>query len=253
MAPRDTVVLLTQSCKVKWNNGSQILFDLLPVWLQERWKGQTFTQMCWIFVGRETWAVGSNLEKHSSRLAEVDRVEVEPIDDGRHRADLPGDLLSPLQLFLIVGSAKCDVMHASNTWTTKRYVRAHIQVNLGSGPSCPHFKDVDRAVLFGLIGPALAEAERPGEQSGCWVKRSCSESHRVQAVNRHRSRNRTSFTGEALQSSPIIDQFQALPFGVTKRYHRFFIISTQLNAFMGHFEALEALHPPLQSFTTIYA
>src|SRR5438270_13088743 len=28
MAPRDTVVLLTQIGKVKWNNGSQILFDL---------------------------------------------------------------------------------------------------------------------------------------------------------------------------------------------------------------------------------
>src|SRR6266487_4682343 len=170
MAPRDAVVLLTQSCKVKWNNGSQIFFDLLPVRLQEGWKGQTFTQMCWIFVGRETRAVGSNFEKHSSRLPEVDRVEVEPVDDGRHRADLPGDLLSPLQLFRIVGSTKCDVMHTSDTWTTKGYVRAHIQVNLGSWPSCPNFKDVDRTVLFGLIGPVLAEAERLSEQSSCWVK-----------------------------------------------------------------------------------
>src|SRR5438445_4383853 len=131
MAPRDTVVLLTQSCKVKWNNGSQILFNLFAVWLQERWKGQTFTQMCWIFVGRETRTIGSDLEKHSSRLSKVDRVEVEPVDDGRHRADLPGDLLSPLQLFLIVGSAKCDVMHASNTWTTKRYVRRSEERRVG--------------------------------------------------------------------------------------------------------------------------
>src|SRR5260370_22085348 len=130
MAPRDTLILLTQSGKVKWNNWSQILLDLLPVWLQEGWKGQSLTQMCWIFVGRETRAVGSNLEKHSSRLAKVDRVEVEPVDDGRHRADLPVDLLSPLQLFLVIGSAKCDVMHASDPWTTKGYARAHVTMIL---------------------------------------------------------------------------------------------------------------------------
>src|SRR5216110_1379882 len=96
---------------------------------QKRWQRQTLPQMFHILISRKPRAIGRNLEEHAAWLMEVDRMEVEAVNDRRNATSPSGDLFVPLRLLLVIGSAECYVMYASDTWTTTWHIGAHIQMN----------------------------------------------------------------------------------------------------------------------------
>src|SRR5262245_29404875 len=69
--------------------------DLLAQVLEVRRQRQALAQSLERLVGREPGADGRDLEQDAARLAEVDRLEVEAVDDGRRRAACVDHPLSP--------------------------------------------------------------------------------------------------------------------------------------------------------------
>src|SRR5437764_11816623 len=62
-------------------DGLEVGFDRRAARFEERRQRQLLAQVLGVLVGGEAGAVGRDLEQHPSVLAEVDRVEVVPIDD----------------------------------------------------------------------------------------------------------------------------------------------------------------------------
>src|SRR2546430_2382235 len=61
----------------------------------------------------ESRTFGRNFEQNPARLAKVNRMKVKTIDHRRNAQTEILDLLSPFQLLLLIGTAKCDVMHGA--------------------------------------------------------------------------------------------------------------------------------------------
>src|SRR5437763_12294947 len=66
-------------------------------------------------VDGEAWADGGDLEQYAARLAEVDRAEVEAVDDRRRVSAALRDALLP-RFVLVLGRGPGDVMDRARTW-----------------------------------------------------------------------------------------------------------------------------------------
>src|SRR6185295_14242386 len=71
---------------------------------------QSFTKVVGRLVGREARPDRGDLEQHAARLAEVDRLEVEAVDDRRYVRASGGDPLAP-GLVLVQRRRPGDVVH----------------------------------------------------------------------------------------------------------------------------------------------
>src|SRR5262249_2098352 len=91
-------------------NGRQHTLDLGPVLLVLRRKPQSLTQMRRRFICRKTGPFGRDFKQNAARLAKVDRVEIEAIDDRRDVEAELLDLCSPLQLLLFVRATERNVI-----------------------------------------------------------------------------------------------------------------------------------------------
>src|SRR5262249_7255497 len=75
-------------------------------------KGQALAEMLERLVRREAGADGGDLEEDAARLAEVDRLEVETVDDGRGACARLEDPVAPRLVVLHLGRPR-DVVHGS--------------------------------------------------------------------------------------------------------------------------------------------
>src|SRR3954470_20799778 len=98
-----------------------------------RWQVQSVTQTACRLIDGETGTVGRDFEQNPARLAEVDGVKIEAIDDGRYMKAEPNDLLAPVHLLRVVRAAKCNVMHRAGGIYSERAVRSLDQVELRAG------------------------------------------------------------------------------------------------------------------------
>src|SRR5690349_18872193 len=162
--------------------------DLRAVRLQEGWQRQALTQVRWILVGGEAGAVRGDLEEHTARLAEVDRVEVEAVNH-RRRAQ-PGVLeaLAPGDLLLIVRRAEGDVMNPADADTPARQVWPLLQMHLGAQAAGAGLVDAHAALRPSLIrrkrvvaGGAEAHRLREDVHGGLWPHRD--QPYGMQAAN----------------------------------------------------------------------
>src|SRR4030095_10232687 len=71
------------------------------------------------FVNQKSGPIGGDLKENSARLPKIDRMKILPIDYRRDIETTRDQSFPYLQLFLIVGRAKCDVMDGSNCNVTK--------------------------------------------------------------------------------------------------------------------------------------
>src|SRR5579872_1135762 len=113
--------------------------DDLSFRLQERWQREPCSQRFDIYIYGKTRVVGSNLEEDASRLTEVDRTEVEPVNHRSHCWINPGNTLPPLPVFLVIRCAECDMMNAPNAnKTMERRLRIDLHVYFRTRSSWPN-------------------------------------------------------------------------------------------------------------------
>src|SRR5712692_7827818 len=142
--------------------------------------------MLHVLVCCETGAIGGNLEEHATRLAEVDRMEVEAIDHWRHgRVDF-GNTRSPEPLFLLVGRAEGHVMHAADAYKAVEWqARINLHMHLRACSARADFKDSHRCLLLCLVAVAAPEAKHVGQKMGRAFEVAQREPHSEEAVNHH--------------------------------------------------------------------
>src|SRR5437763_8001859 len=81
---------------------------------------QMRAKLAWRFVSREAGWVGRDLEQDPARLAEVDRVEILPVDHGRHVETGGFDPLAPFPLCGVVLGAESDVVDSARALAADR-------------------------------------------------------------------------------------------------------------------------------------
>ena len=104
----------------------EVCFDLVPARFQERRQGQTFTEHGRGLVGCEAGPIRGNLTEYPPRFTEVNRVKIEAVDDRRDLAARPRSAVSPLLMFIVVGSAKSYMVNATNRGSAKGQTRLRL-------------------------------------------------------------------------------------------------------------------------------
>src|ERR1700730_2976939 len=89
------------------------------------------------FVHGEAGLVGCDLEEDPSRLPEIDRVEVLPVDDRGNLAAGLHQLLSPGQLLGVVGGSPGNVVHRADRLLAPGEIRVLEQLDQGAGGAVP--------------------------------------------------------------------------------------------------------------------
>lgn len=93
----------------------QNLLDTVAVSFIFLGKFQLLAQVGRIFVHRKSWWIGGDLEEHTARRTEVDRVEILPVDN---RSDLLArgrEARTPCQLLVLIPRAEGDMMDCPGT------------------------------------------------------------------------------------------------------------------------------------------
>src|SRR5215213_9494192 len=80
-------------------------FDLAPVWLEPRRQHELLAQMLERFVSGEARTFRRQLEQHSPRLEEIDRLEPEAVDDFGRATIRTRDSLANFQLDALIRHA----------------------------------------------------------------------------------------------------------------------------------------------------
>src|SRR5256885_2374073 len=109
-------------------NRGQHLFDLGPMLFVLRWKLQRFAKALRRLVRSKTGTFGGDFKQNSARLAEVDRMEIEPIDYRRDVQFASSDLFAPMRLFELIRTPKRDVMDRSGGIDFELSVRSFDQI-----------------------------------------------------------------------------------------------------------------------------
>src|SRR5439155_22851460 len=131
----------------------QPAFDLRPVWLQPRRPHQPRAEAVGGLIDRKPRPVGGDLKEHAAGLAEVDRMEPEPVDDVADGHARFVDLLPPLPLLLVVGRAPGAVVNCPDGYPAPAGPRRHVQVQPGSGPAGTDGKPPPRGRAPGRRAP----------------------------------------------------------------------------------------------------
>src|SRR5215472_5422550 len=123
----------------------QDLVQALPADLEPRRKTQRGAQILGRLVDGESRPIGRDLEKHSARLAEVDRLEVPTVDRGRHVATGGREVAAPPLLRLGVRRSPGDVVDGARRFAA-----------LGSFRRLDHVEGCVRTAVAGLESRPVA-------------------------------------------------------------------------------------------------
>ena len=91
----------------------QARFDFPAVRFQPGRKHERLAQTRAIFINREAWTFGSELEKDAARFLEIDGLEPESIDYRGRLCAFLGDTLAHFELMRLIVHAPGDVMNAA--------------------------------------------------------------------------------------------------------------------------------------------
>src|SRR5688572_14914547 len=81
----------------------ELLFDLLPLVLEEWRQDQLLAQCAGVLIDRESWAERRDLEQHTAGLAEIDRTEPEAVDDWSRPRAMLDHLIAPALVVVHLG------------------------------------------------------------------------------------------------------------------------------------------------------
>ena len=101
---------------------------------------QTFAEMLDRFIGGKSWTVGRDLKENPARFPEIDRVKILAIDDRCDAKAKIDKLVTPLQLLLLVRTAKGDVMDGAGGNISEMPVWPLQQIDLSTGRFFIHRK-----------------------------------------------------------------------------------------------------------------
>ena len=127
--------------------------------LELRRQAERLAEMFHRFIRGKPRTVSRDFEQDSPRLAEVDGMEILPIDHGSDVEPERRQRFTPLQLCCLVRYPECDMMHRAGRDVAKTNVRALDQIEVsGRG------RRVERKAATALCFTNQLEAERLGQQ-----------------------------------------------------------------------------------------
>src|SRR5882724_1982353 len=69
------------------------------------------TEFFQLFIKSETGRLGRDFKKHAAGFAEINGMKIGAIDHWRHVITKVDEMFAPLELFVLVLGAECNVMH----------------------------------------------------------------------------------------------------------------------------------------------
>src|SRR6476620_4040755 len=87
------------------------------------------TEFFRLFIESKTGWFGRDFKKHAAGFAKINRMKIRAIDYWRHVVAKVDQMFAPLELFVFVLHAKCDVMHRTCRDPPQPGVRQTKQIN----------------------------------------------------------------------------------------------------------------------------
>lgn len=223
--------------------GREDCFDFGAAGLQEGRQGKMLAEVSEVFIGGESRTVGRNLVEYASRFTEVDRSKVEAIDHRRDAESGARQMLLPGTVLFIVGSAKGNVMHATNAGLGVWKIGLNDEMQLRADTARPCFEDQNLLRTIEGILPGGAVSHEVGQDFHGWLGTADGERGGPEAANCVFNRDRAKGPWLAI-GALAHDELEALAFWIGKGYGG--ATGMLLDLAVWHTLVIEALDPPIE-------